>query len=390
MSDARVIAGDVEVRGIDGMLLLIAGLILVIGLVMVASASISLADKTSGSPFYYLIRQLLFAAAGGFAGVAMYSLPLVWWQRSGYLLLLLAFALLAVVLVPGIGRHINGSIRWVVLGPFRLQVSEPARLLIFIYLAGYIVRRREELASGFKGFLKPMLLVGAAGILLLAEPDFGATLVLTTTAMAMLFLGGARLKDFALSAGVGGLAALALVFSSPYRLARLTGFLNPWQDPFDSGFQLTNSLIAIGQGQVFGVGLGESVQKLFYLPEAHTDFLFAVTAEEFGLVGSLTLIALYLLLTWRAVLVGRRAVKRGQLFGGYLAYGIGIWIGMQAFINMGVNMGVLPTKGLTLPLMSYGGSSLIVSCAAIGLLLRVDREARESGKWKSSAEEVDA
>jgi len=389
VSDARVIAGDVEARGTDGMLLAIAGLILVLGLVMVASASISLADKTSGSPFYYLIRQLLFATAGGFAGVAMYNLPLAWWQRSGYLLLLLAFALLAVVLVPGIGRHINGSIRWVVLGPFRLQVSEPARLLIFIYLAGYIVRRGEELASGFKGFLKPMLLVGAAGILLLAEPDFGATLVLTTTAMAMLFLGGARLKDFALCAGVGGLAALALVFSSPYRLARLTGFLNPWQDPFDSGFQLTQSLIAIGQGQVFGVGLGESVQKLFYLPEAHTDFLFAVTAEEFGLVGSLTLIVLYLLLTWRAILVGRRAVKRGQLFGGYLAYGIGIWIGMQAFINMGVNMGVLPTKGLTLPLMSYGGSSLIVSCAAIGLLLRVDREARESGKW-SSAEEVES
>jgi len=390
VSDAKVIAGDVEARGMDGMLLVLAGLILVIGLVMVASASISLADKSSGSPFYYLIRQLLFATAGGLAGVAMYNLPLAWWQRSGYLLLLLAFALLAVVLVPGIGRHINGSIRWVVLGPFRLQVSEPARLLIFIYLAGYIVRRREELASGFKGFLKPMLLVGAAGILLLAEPDFGATLVLTTTAMAMLFLGGARLKDFALCAGVGGLAALGLVFSSPYRLARLTGFLNPWQDPFDSGFQLTQSLIAIGQGQVFGVGLGESVQKLFYLPEAHTDFLFAVTAEEFGLVGSLTLIALYLLLTWRAILVGRRAVKRGQLFGAYLAYGIGIWIGMQAFINMGVNMGVLPTKGLTLPLMSYGGSSLIVSCAAIGLLLRVDREARESGKWKSKAEEVES
>ena len=178
---------------------------------------------------------------------------------------------------------------------------------------------------------------------------------------------------------------------SPYRLARLTGFLNPWQDPFDSGFQLTQSLIAIGQGQLFGVGLGESVQKLFYLPEAHTDFLYAVLAEEFGLAGSIVVIALYLLLTWRAVAIARRAVKRGQFFGAYLAYGIGIWIGLQAFINMGVNMGVLPTKGLTLPLMSYGGSSLIVTCAAIGLLLRVDREARESGKWKSSdSEEVEA
>jgi cell division protein FtsW len=274
----------------------------------------------------------------------------------------------------------------VALGSFHLQVSEVARLLIFVYLAGYIVRRGDELSSGLKGFVKPMLLIGAAGLLLLLEPDFGATLVLTTTAMAMLFLGGARLKDFALFAGIGALAFALLVFTSPYRLARLTGFLNPWQDPFDSGFQLTQSLIAIGRGQFFGVGLGESVQKLFYLPEAHTDFVFAVTAEEFGLFGSLLVIGLYLALTWRAVLLARRAAKREQLFGAYLAFGIGIWIGMQAFINVGVNMGVLPTKGLTLPLMSYGGSSLIVSCAAIGLLMRVDREARESGKWKSEAE----
>jgi cell division protein FtsW len=281
-------------------------------------------------------------------------------------------------------------VRWVVLGPFRLQVSEPARLLIFIYLAGYIVRRSDELSSGIKGFLKPMALIGFAGLFLLVEPDFGATLVLTCTALAMLFLGGARLKDFALCAGIAALAALGLVLASPYRLARLTGFLHPWADPFDTGFQLTNSLIAIGQGQWFGVGLGESVQKLFYLPEAHTDFVFAVTAEEFGLLGSALVIGLYLALTWRALLLARRAAKREQLFGAYLAFGIGIWIGLQAFINMGVNMGVLPTKGLTLPLMSYGGSSLIVSCAAIGLLMRVDRETRESGKWKSDADEVTA
>ncbi|MGE5625181.1 MAG: putative lipid II flippase FtsW [Bacillota bacterium] len=370
----------------DVPLLSLAGLILVLGLVMVASASITLADKTTGSPFYYLIRQLAFLAVGGGAGVLMYLLPLSWWQRSGYLLLMLAFMLLVVVLVPGIGRRINGSIRWVVLGSFHLQVSEVARLLIFVYLAGYIVRRGDELASGIKGFLKPMLLIGFAGILLLLEPDFGATLVLSATAMAMLFLGGARLRDFALCVGLGGLAFGALVLASPYRLARLTGFLNPWQDPFSSGFQLTQSLIAIGQGQWFGVGLGESVQKLFYLPEAHTDFLFAVMAEELGLVGSLFIIGLYLLLTWRAILLARRAAKREQFFGAYLAYGIGIWIGLQAFINMGVNMGVLPTKGLTLPLMSYGGSSLIVSCAAIGLLMRVDRETRESGRWKAEEE----
>ena len=390
MSDAKRIAGDQEARGVDMPLLFLAGLILTIGLIMVASASITLADKTTGSPFYFLLRQLAFLVVGTGCGVLMYNLPLAWWQRSGYLLLMLAFALLMMVLVPGIGRRINGSMRWVALGSFHLQVSEVARLLIFVYLAGYIVRRSEELATGLKGFVKPMLIIGAAGLLLLLEPDFGATLVLTCTALAMLFLGGARLKDFGLCAGIAAAAALALVLVSPYRLARLTGFMNPWQDPFDTGFQLTNSLIAIGQGQWFGVGLGESVQKLFYLPEAHTDFVFAVTAEEFGLVGSVAIIALYLALTWRVVQVARRAAKREQLFGAYLAFGIGIWLGMQAFINIGVNMGVLPTKGLTLPLMSYGGSSLIVSCAAIGLLMRVDRETRESGKWKSESMEVGA
>ncbi|HEX4300527.1 MAG TPA: putative lipid II flippase FtsW [Gammaproteobacteria bacterium] len=384
------IAGDVDARGMDSTLLVLAGLILVIGLIMVSSASISLADKTTGSPFYFLTRQLMFLLMGAGCGVLMYNLPLAWWQRSGYLLLMLAFALLLMVLVPGIGRRINGSMRWVAMGSFHLQVSEVARLLIFVYLAGYIVRRGGELASGIKGFLKPMGLIGVAGLMLLMEPDFGATLVLTTTTMAMLFLGGARLKDFGLCAAAAALAAVVLVLASPYRLARLTGFMNPWQDPFDTGFQLTNSLIAIGQGQLFGVGLGESVQKLFYLPEAHTDFVFAVTAEEFGLMGSLAVIGLYLALTWRALLLARRAAKREQLFGAYLAFGIGIWIGLQAFINMGVNMGVLPTKGLTLPLMSYGGSSLIVSCAAIGLLMRVDRETRESGKWKSDADEVAA
>jgi len=390
VSDTKRIAGDTEARGMDLPLLSIAGLILALGLIMVASASISLADKTTGTPFYFLTRQLAFLVVGTGCGVLMYNLPLAWWQRSGYLLLMLAFALLLMVLVPGIGRRINGSMRWVAMGSFHLQVSEVARLLIFVYLAGYIVRRGGELSSGLKGFVKPMLLIGCAGLMLLLEPDFGATLVLTCTALAMLFLGGARLKDFGLCAGIAALAALALVLASPYRLARLTGFMNPWQDPFDTGFQLTNSLIAIGQGQLFGVGLGESVQKLFYLPEAHTDFVFAVTAEEFGLVGSLAVIGLYLALTWRALMVARRAAKREQLFGAYLAFGIGIWIGLQAFINMGVNMGVLPTKGLTLPLMSYGGSSLIVSCAAIGLLMRVDRETRESGKWKSDAKEAAA
>jgi cell division protein FtsW len=257
-----------------------------------------------------------------------------------------------------------------------------------MYIAGYIVRRQEEVLHGFQGVLKPMLLLGAALVLLLAEPDFGAAMVLIAAAMGMLFFGGARLRDFAVFAALGVAGFVLLTVTSPYRLERLTGFLNPWSDPFDSGFQLTQSLIAIGRGQFFGVGLGESVQKLFYLPEAYTDFLFAVLAEEFGLFGSLLVIGLYFAFTWRAVVIARRAAQRQQMFAAYLAFGLGIWIGLQAFINIGVNMGLLPTKGLTLPLMSYGGSSLIVMCAAVGLILRVDRETRTGRNWL--ADEVDA
>ncbi|MGH8372667.1 MAG: putative lipid II flippase FtsW [Gammaproteobacteria bacterium] len=381
MAEFKPVAGVSAPPGPDRLLLTLAAVILLLGLVMVASASISLADKATGNPFYYLERQVLYSLIGIAGAVLAYYLPLSLWRRTGFLLLLFAFVLLAVVLVPGIGRHVNGSIRWVVMGPFRLQVSEPARLLILVYIAGYIVRRQDELLNGFKGVLKPMLLLGAALLLLLAEPDFGAAMVLIASAMGMLFFGGARLRDFAVFMVLGATGFVLLTVTSPYRLERLTGFLNPWSDPFDSGFQLTQSLIAIGRGQLFGVGLGESVQKLFYLPEAHTDFLFAVLAEELGLFGSLLVIGLYLAFTWRAVVIARRAAARQQMFAAYLAFGLGLWIGLQAFINIGVNMGLLPTKGLTLPLMSYGGSSLIVMCTAVGLILRVDRETRTGRNW---------
>jgi cell division protein FtsW len=388
MTELKPVAGLSATPGPDRVLLTLATVILLFGLVMVASASITLADKATGNPFYYLERQTLYAIIGIIGAAFAYYLPLSLWRRTGFLLLVFAFALLAIVLVPGIGRHVNGSIRWVVLGPLRLQVSEPARLLILMYIAGYIVRRQEEVLHGFQGVLKPMLLLGAALVLLLAEPDFGAAMVLIAAAMGMLFFGGARLRDFAVFAALGVAGFVLLTVTSPYRLERLTGFLNPWSDPFDSGFQLTQSLIAIGRGQFFGVGLGESVQKLFYLPEAYTDFLFAVLAEEFGLFGSLLVIGLYFAFTWRTVVIARRAAQRQQMFAAYLAFGLGIWIGLQAFINIGVNMGLLPTKGLTLPLMSYGGSSLIVMCAAVGLILRVDRETRTGRNWL--ADEVDA
>lgn len=380
MTEARAIAGR-RMPAPDRVLWVTAAVILGLGLVMVASASITLAEKATGNPFYFLERQLAYAVAGLCVAAVVYHVPLSWWLRGTFPLLMLALAMLAVVLIPGIGRYVNGSIRWLDLGPFRLQVSEPARLLILIYIAGYVVRRQAELAERFSGSLKPMLVVGLAALLLLMEPDFGAAMVLIATAMAMLFFGGARLRDFTGLAVLGVLGFVVLAVASPYRLERLTGFLHPWSHPFDSGFQLTNSLIAIGRGGFFGVGLGESVQKLFYLPEAHTDFLFAVLAEELGLLGCMAVIALYFVFTWRAVVIARRAARAGQLFGAQLAFGLGLWIGLQAFINMGVNMGALPTKGLTLPLMSYGGSSLIVICAAIGLILRVNTETRSSRNW---------
>ncbi len=352
--------------------------LILLGLVMVASASISIADRDLGQPFYYLWRQLAYVAVGGVAGLALWCLPLRTWERSGQLLILLSIVLLALLLIPGVGRSVNGSTRWIALGLVNLQPSEGVKLFTIIYLGGYLVRRRAEVQQSISGFLKPMLLLAVLVLLLLLEPDFGAAAVLLGTALGMMWLGGVRLGQFAglLATVAAGLGVLAL--SSPYRLARLTAFLNPWSDPFNSGFQLTQALIAFGRGEWLGVGLGASVQKLFYLPEAHTDFMFAVLAEELGLVGVVAVIGLFTALVVRALWIARRAERAAQPFAAFLGYGLGLWIALQAFVNIGVNMGVLPTKGLTLPLMSYGGSSMVVMCMAIALLLRVELELREA------------
>jgi cell division protein FtsW len=269
---------------------------------------------------------------------------------------------------------VNGSTRWVRLGIMNLQVSEPARLCFLLYLAGYLVRRNKSLREEFTGFLRPMIVLSIACVLLLLEPDFGAAVVLLATAMIMMFVAGARIRDFLVFFALAVVAMIALAIASPYRMKRITGFLDPWADPFNSGFQLTQSLIAIGRGEWFGVGLGDSVQKLFYLPEAHTDFVFAVYAEEFGLLGSVVLIALFLALLWRIFKLAMRAAEAERFFEAYIAIGLGSWLGIQAFINIGVNMGLLPTKGLTLPLISYGRSSLIITMICIALLLRIHHE----------------
>jgi cell division protein FtsW len=359
---------------LDPVLLTIVMTLLLGGLVILASASISISDNATGNPFFYLQRQLLAAVIGAAAASACLFIPMQIWQKLGFLMLLLGMALLVVVLLPGFGHEVNGSTRWLRVGFMNLQVSEPARLCFLAYLSGYLVRRNRALRERFMGFAEPMLVLSVACVLLLKQPDFGAAIVLLATALVMLFVGGARVRDFLLFFSAAILAVVALTMAAPYRMKRLTGFLDPWADPYDSGFQLTQSLIAIGRGEWFGVGLGDSVQKLFYLPEAHTDFVFAVFAEEFGLAGSLFLIGLFFALLWRVFHLAKRAANAERHFEAYIAIGLGTWLGLQAFINVGVNMGLLPTKGLTLPLISYGRSSLIVTMISIGLLLRIHHE----------------
>ncbi len=354
--------------------------LLILGLIMVGSASVSIAEKNIGEPFYYLWRQMMFAGIGLFAAFILVKVPMRVWQDLGPALVIVSLLGLLLVFIPGLGKNVNGSTRWIAVGSFGLQVSEFVKLFMILYLAGYLVRHIDAVRTTAAGFWRPLGLLMIVMVLLLLEPDFGAAAVLISTAVAMMWLGGVRVGQFMiLITSVSGALAL-LVYTSTYRMQRLTGFMDPWDDPFNSGFQLTQALIAFGRGEWFGVGLGASVQKLFYLPEAHTDFLFAVLAEELGLFGVIAVIGLFSFLVFRILLIGRRAENRERPFAGYVAYGIGIWIGLQAFINIGVNMGVLPTKGLTLPFMSYGGSSILVMCIAVALLVRIDYETRKEDR----------
>jgi len=348
--------------------------LLVLGLVMVASASTSLAERDFGSAAFYLRRQAMFLCVGLMAGALVLWLPLALWRSCAGLLLFLAVLLLALLLVPGLGREVNGSVRWLPLLGFNLQPSELLKLAVIIYLAAYLTRHAEAVANTWAGFLWPLLLLMVCAGLLLQQPDFGALVLIMTIGLAMLFVGGAPLSRLLLIALLAVAAGWMLIIESPYRLDRLVMFRDPWADPFNRGFQLTQSLIAIGRGEWVGVGLGSSVQKLFYLPEAHTDFLFAVLAEELGLLGVATVIALYGFVCLRIFLIGFRNLRQQRLFAGYLCLGVATWLGLQSFVNMGVNMGMLPTKGLTLPLLSYGGSSLIMTLVALALVLRAEHE----------------
>jgi cell division protein FtsW len=356
-----------------------ATLLCAIGLVMVYSASIAMAEAerfTGFRPGYFLYRHGAYLAVGFVLAIATFRVPMWLWQKAAPWLFLLGTLTLIAVLLPGVGREVNGSRRWIPLGFMSFQPSEVMKLLVVLYAADYTVRKAAFMDDFRKGFMPMFAVMTAIAFLLLREPDFGALVVVTTISMAILFLGGLNWRLFAGLAVLLGAAFVVLIFSSPYRLQRILGFMDPWADAYGKGYQLSHSLIAFGRGEWFGVGLGASVEKLFYLPEAHTDFLLAVIAEELGFAGVAAVITLFLFLVHRAFAVGRQAASLERYFAALVAQGIGVWFSAQAFINMGVNMGLLPTKGLTLPLLSFGGTGIVVNCMALAILMRIDFENR--------------
>ena len=370
----------------DATVIWLAAALLGLGVVMVYSASIAIAEAakfTNGQVQYYLVRQLIAVGVGIVGAIAVVQVPMRYWQIAAPYLFAISVALLVIVLIPGVGREVNGSQRWLGYGAFRLQPSELAKLFVVIYAADYTVRKASHMASLRRGFLPMFVVMLVTGALLLQEPDFGAFAVMTAIAMGVLFLGGMNWRLFAILVLLLVAGFMVLIWSSPYRMERVLGFMDPWADPFGRGYQLSHALIAFGRGEWLGVGLGASVEKLFYLPEAHTDFLLAVIAEELGFIGVIATIGAFAWLSLRAISIGNQAARLERYFSALVAQGVGLWIAVQTMINMGVNMGLLPTKGLTLPLLSYGGSGLVANCMALGLLLRVDYENRQMMKGYS-------
>ena len=346
------------------------------GLVMVASASVELSARYYGNSFYLLLKHVIYLGISIGAGLLVIGLPLKFWERMRLPLLIVGMMLLVLVLIPGVGREVNGSQRWIPLSSLTIQGSEFLKLFIIFYVAGYLARLKRNEVKRLISFLKPTAILVIVVGLLMAQPDFGTSIVITSSIMGIIFLAGVPIRYFAPLLLVTITAGVLLVVFEPYRFERLIVFTNPWEHPYEGGYQLTQALIAFGRGDLFGLGLGNSIQKLFFLPEAHTDFLFSIIAEELGLIGASFIIAIFSLVVMRSLWLGRHALSMGLKFHAYVAYGAGLMLGIQAFINLGVNLGVLPTKGLTLPLMSYGGNSLIVSCLLIGILLRIEVECR--------------
>jgi cell division protein FtsW len=366
-----------DIQPYDHVLILLAIALLSIGLVVVTSASMPVADRLFGNPFHFAIRHGIYVVLAMISALIVMQLPMRWWRKSNVWLLLLTVVLLIAVLA--IGRTVNGSTRWLAVGPITIQAAEPAKLFFFCYLAGYLVRRHEEVTENIKGFIKPLVVFFALALLLLLQPDLGTVVVMLFTTIGLLFLAGAKLWQFFSLAIAGTLAVVLLIVFEEYRVRRITSFLDPWADPFGSGYQLTQSLMAYGRGDVFGQGLGNSLQKLEYLPEAHTDFIMAILAEELGFSGVLTVLVIMLVIVMKAMAMGNLALRKERPFDAYLAYSIGIWFSLQTAVNVGASAGILPTKGLTFPMLSYGGSSLIVMSVALAILVRIDFEMRVDG-----------
>lgn len=364
------------IEGINWQLLTLIMMLSSFGFVMVTSASMSFAEANYASEWHFAVRYAVYWAMGMGCALLVAAVPTRFWEKYGSLFLILALVLLTLVLIPGLGRKVNGSQRWLQLGPVGVQASEVVKFCVIVFYASFLARRGQETLGDWRGVFKPLLILGMMIFLLLLEPDFGASVVLAGTVMAMLFVAGVRLWQFALlfAAALGGLAAIAVL--SPYRMQRLITFLDPWADQFNSGYQLTQSLIAFGRGEWTGLGLGNSVQKLFYLPEAHTDFIFAIIAEEFGLMGVIVVIGTFIALVICILNISQRAMVADKIFASFACFGVAVMFAGQAFINVGVASGLLPTKGLTMPFISYGGSSLLASCALLALVMRIDWELR--------------
>ncbi|HTK01876.1 MAG TPA: putative lipid II flippase FtsW [Bordetella sp.] len=373
--------GRTRMRSFDMPLVIAAGTLLSLGLLMVYSASIALADGpryAAYGQYYFVARHAAFVFVGLIAAACAITVPIRVWQRLAVPLFILALFLLVIVLVPGIGREVNGSHRWIPLGPINFQPSELMKVAALLYAADYTVRKQEHMQNFARGFLPMACALGGVGLFLLLEPDLGAFMVIVAIAIGILFLGGINGKYFSSLLGVLMGTFLLLIWASPWRRARLFAYLDPWNqdNAYGSAYQLSHSLIALGRGEWFGVGLGASIEKLHYLPEAHTDFLMAVVGEELGFVGVMLVISLFAIIVLRGFEIGRQAIAMERTFAGMLAQGVAIWFGVQAFINMGVCLGLLPTKGLTLPLMSYGGSGVVMNLIALAMLIRVDLESR--------------
>lgn len=367
----------------DTILISVIVALLLIGTVLVATASVSIGQKEYQQPFWYVTRHAIYLLVGLVLSTVILRVHSSVWYNKGPVLLLMAIILLALVWMPGLGYKANGSSRWLTFGAFNIQPSEIAKLCVLIYLSGYLLRHNEDTRETLAGFVRPLSVIMLVCALLLSEPDLGTTVILFVTCMVVMFLAGARLTVFGSMFGLIAAVFILIAIFTPYMLDRLLLFWDPWKDPTNKGYQLTNSLMAFGVGGLFGTGLGSSMQKLFYLPEPHTDFVFAILGEELGLLGALTVIALFAILVWRAYRIAACALEKQMYFEAYLAYGIGTLIGLQAFINMGVNMGLLPTKGLTLPLMSYGGSSLVMTILSLAMLLRIDYDVRNDEEHRA-------